>query len=110
MFVDPLPSYVKVKLSSSNILLSWNSTWDEFYVEEFSYTNSCIRNWTTPNHLLEPFLLSSITRRVRISVCLDDFVEFNIGKCKYRAPAISLGYICLMQQCLEWCCLCQLWA
>jgi len=41
----------QVYLQDNFIFLSWNSSWDEYYVEEITARNEVIKNWTTTNRL-----------------------------------------------------------
>jgi len=42
--------------------------------------NEVIKNWTTTNRLKSYHLIDSNSSTIRISVCINNYVEFNISK------------------------------
>jgi len=78
--LDPLPSIAKLYLQNDAIFLSWNSSWDEYYVEEITTVNVVTKNWTTNNRLKSYYMIGSNSTIIRISVCPQHYVEFNISK------------------------------
>jgi len=78
--VDPLPSFIQLNINSNyNISISWNSTWEEYLIVEYSRNEGWIRNWTTDNTLMTPFNLTNATDIVKMSVCPDRYVNFTIS-------------------------------
>ena len=49
-------------------------------IEEYSQTDNLVRNWRTDNRYMSQFDLSFATKKIKLSVCLDQHKNFTIGK------------------------------
>ena len=79
--IDPLPSTTQLTVISNIIVsISWNSSWDEYLITEYSRRDEFIRNWTTSNGLNVPYNLSNTTEKVMISICPIINLNFTVGK------------------------------
>ena len=97
----PLPQFVNVNFQQGNASISWITSWDDYYyVEEFSSTNSLLKNRTINKAGHSLYYLSNFTRIVRISICLNNSVEFNIGElCITKLSIVEHGYMSYMSYC-----------
>ena len=88
--IAPLPYAIQLTVMSNIASISWNTTWDEYVIEEYSMADDLVRHWTTDNRLMSSFNLSSATsEKVKLSICPDVHINFTIGNIQVSVLIVS---------------------
>ena len=74
--IDSLPSTTQLIVVLNIVFISWNSSWDEYLIEEYSRSDDLSTIWTTCNRINTPYNLNNATEEVKISIC--PIISFNI--------------------------------